>query len=56
MDGPHWHDETQTIGGGHLTAAPAPGERHCVLRRHQRGVGDRQRLGAQEVLLYPAEP
>ena len=56
MDGPYRHDEAQTVGGGHLTTAPTPGERHGILRRHKRGVGDRQRLGAQEVLLHPAEP
>src|SRR3954452_7712026 len=53
---PDRHDKAQAIGGRDLSAAPASGEWHGVLGRDQRGVGGRQRLGAQEVLLDPTHP
>jgi hypothetical protein len=30
MNGPHWHHETQTIGGGHLTQPLASGTAFCA--------------------------
>ena len=46
----------QAVGRGHLAATPCMGEFVLVLRGHQRGVGGHQRLGADEVLLHPAQP
>ena len=46
----------QAVGRGHLASAPLARQRHAVLCGHECGVGDRQRLGADEVLLHPAQP
>jgi len=56
MNGADRHDEPQSIGGRHFTAAPFSRQGDGVLRRDQSGVCGGQRLGAQEVLLDPAEP
>ena len=46
----------QAVGRGDLASAPLARQRHAVLCGHECGVGDRQRLGADEVLLHPAQP
>src|SRR6266481_807711 len=50
------HDEAQAIRRRHFTATPSLRQGDQALRVNEAGIGSRERLGADIVLLYPTEP
>jgi hypothetical protein len=55
VDGPHRHDEAQSIGGGNVSATPSPRQVDAVLGGDEPGVGLGQGFGPQIVLSDPAQ-
>src|SRR5947209_1369620 len=56
IEGAHRRDESQTIGGGHVTAAPLLGQGERGLIIHQPGIGGGQSVSPEVMLLYPMQP
>jgi hypothetical protein len=55
MDGADRHHKPQPVGGRHLAGAPGANEVDAILRGDELRVCCRQRIGADVVLLDPAE-
>jgi hypothetical protein len=55
VDGPHRHDEAQSIGGGNVSATPSPRQVDAVLGGDEPGVGLGQGFGPQIVLPDPTQ-
>jgi len=52
----HWHDESETVGGSHVTTAPRSSESDQTLRCNQPGIGASDGFGPHVVLLDPEQP
>src|SRR5258708_4575356 len=52
----HRYDESQAVGGSHVTAAPRSSQADQALSCNQPGIGASDGFGAHVVLLNPQQP